>query len=690
MKTIKSILSVALLIITINKTTAQSQRANDSLLSIVNNMNAHDTMKVKSLNVLALNHYLVSDMGKAKRYLTQSLVISEKINYTRGKSVANTILSNVEMYNNNYDNVLECSFRALQFYKQINDTTSQNFINNLNSIATVYSQSGTFDKSLQYYIRALRICDHIKNKNLIIIFNNNIANLYKNKLEYDKAITYYENVLKQSDRKEDTLGIYPNVFFGFGDIYFSKNYYNKSLSYYKRAFNIGQFIKDSSYMCSANIGIANVYKAQNKFDTAIKYLNSSLLYNDNERNANGYLSLGEIYMAQKKYKLAQLNLNKSLSLSKLINFKNIICSNYKNLYQLDSCIKNYFGSMQNHKLYIAYRDSIYNNMEGERKIVSTELNYKFDKEKAYMEFQQEEKDTRNNMIITGVVILLLFLTIICFIIYKSYSQKNKAHKIITHQKHLVDEKQKEILDNITYAKRIQSSLMPSNDYINRYTKENFVFYKPKDIVSGDFYWATDYNGEFYLVAADCTGHGVSGSMMSMLNMSALNETVNHRKITDTGEILNKVRKEIIKSLNPNGNEGVNDGMDCVLCKFDFRYKTLQYSAANNSFYIIRNNKIITCKADKMPVGLGIKTDSFTTNTVQLQENDIVYMFTDGFPDQFGGEKNKKFNYKRFEELLLSVCDRPMEEQKKAISVTFDYWKGHYEQTDDVLVIGVKI
>ncbi len=694
MEKIKFLLSVILLITLNQKVSSQNI---DSLLSVVDNKSINDTIKVKALNQIGLSYYLKSDMAKSKSYLTQSLIMAEKITYKRGIAIVNTLFSSISIYNNDNSSTLKYSYRALEIYREINDTTCQNFISNLNNIATVYKQSGEYNKSLENYFRALKISEKTKNNGLIIIFNNNIASLYKNKSEYDKAITYYTTALNLTNKGEDTLSNYPNIFFGFGDIYFAKKDLDKSLCYYQRCLNLGIFIEDSSYMCSANIGIANVYKAKQKYDTAITYLNKSLLFKDDERNANAYSSLGEIYMAQKKYNLSYENFNKSLSISKSIRFQDIVCANYKHLYQLDSCTNNCTGAIENHKLYIAYRDSIYN-LESERKMVATELNYNFDKEKSYLKFQQDEKNkitelnnNRKNLIITGVIILLVLLIIFSVFIYKSYLGKNKAHKLISYQKHLVDEKQKEILDNITYAKRIQSSIMPTEEYITKYAKENFVMYKPKDIVSGDFYWATELNGKFYLATADCTGHGVSGSMMSMLNISCLNETVNHRKIVNTGDILNEVRKEIINSLNPKGNEGVNDGMDCVLCAFDFENKTLQYSGANNSFYIIRNNEIIFCKGDKMPVGLGIKQDSFMTNFIpQLESGDVVYTFTDGYADQFGGEKNKKFNYKRFEELLLSVSDKPMEEQKKAIEMAFNNWKGTTEQTDDVLVIGVKI
>lgn len=693
MKTIKSILSVILLIVVNQKIVSQN---NDSLLSVVNNISVHDTNKVRTLNQLGLNFYLQADLKKSEYYLTQALTKAEKISYKRGIAVSNALLGSLSISRNDNSSTLKHSFRSIEMYKEINDTTCLNYISQLNVIATTYKQLGVYSRSLEYYLRALKICEAINKNNLIVLLNSNIASLYKSKSDYDKAINYYTISLNMTNKNEDTLGVYPNIYFGFGDIYYAKKDLIKSLLYYKRFLNIGTFIEDSSYMCSANIGIANIYKSQNKFDTSIKYLNQSLLFKDDERNATAYLSLGEIYMAQKKYNLARNNFNKSLSISKEIRFQDIICNNYKHLYQLDSCSNDCNSAMKNHKLYIAYRDSIYN-LESERKMVSAELNYNFDKEKSFIKFQQQERDkitelnnNRKNLIITGVIILLILLIIFSVFIYKSYLGKNKAHKLISYQKHLVDEKQKEILDNINYAKRIQSSIIPTDDYITKYAKENFVFYKPKDVVSGDFYWATDVNGKFYLVTADCTGHGVSGSMMSMLNMSSLNEVLNHRNIVNTGDVLNEVRKEIIKSLNPKGNEGVNDGMDCVICAFDFNNKTLQYSGANNSFYIIRNNEIIVCKADKMPVGLGVKTDSFNTNEIQLQSGDMVYTFTDGYADQFGGERNKKFMYKRLEELLLSISHLSMNEQKNALDKSFNSWQGTTEQTDDVLVIGVKI
>jgi serine phosphatase RsbU (regulator of sigma subunit) len=229
-------------------------------------------------------------------------------------------------------------------------------------------------------------------------------------------------------------------------------------------------------------------------------------------------------------------------------------------------------------------------------------------------------------------------------------------------------------------------------------KNFFILYKPKDIVSGDFYYAQAHKGTqaknemFYLGTADCTGHGVPGAFMSMLGVSALNEAIIEKNIAMPHEILNDVRHSIIASLNPEGSdEESKDGMDCVLCAYDFENKLLYLAAANNPLWIVRGGEVIEYKPDKMPVGkYNDDLKSFTLQTVQLQKGDIVYTFTDGYADQFGGPKGKKFKYKQLEEKLLEVHKLPMEEQKSKLADIFENWKGNMEQVDDVLIIGIRI
>ena len=226
----------------------------------------------------------------------------------------------------------------------------------------------------------------------------------------------------------------------------------------------------------------------------------------------------------------------------------------------------------------------------------------------------------------------------------------------------------------------------------------FILYKPKDIVSGDFYYALSYKSAeskkeiFYICAADCTGHGVPGAFMSMLGVSSLNEAILEKNISNPNEILNDIRSTIITSLNPEGSdEEAKDGMDCVLCAYDFEEKILHYAAANNPLWVIRNGELEEYKADKMPVGkYGDANKSFSHQNLNLQEGDVIYIFTDGYADQFGGPKGKKFKYKQLEEKLMEVHQKPLFEQKNILAKVFDEWKGNMEQVDDVLVIGMRI
>jgi serine phosphatase RsbU (regulator of sigma subunit) len=279
---------------------------------------------------------------------------------------------------------------------------------------------------------------------------------------------------------------------------------------------------------------------------------------------------------------------------------------------------------------------------------------------------------------------------------KLWAQSVSIHKEkerINELKTEIEHKHQEILDSVNYAKRIQRALLASKKMLGERLPEHFVLFMPKDIVSGDFYWASELsNNQFSLIAADSTGHGVPGAIMSILNISCLSEAINAEKLVLPNQILDYTRQRIMEHMaNDGSEEGGKDGMDAVICNFDFNTNILQFAAANNPLWLIRNNELIEFKPDKMPVGKAMgDIKPFTLQEISLQKNDLVIMLTDGFADQFGGEKGKKFMYKPLKELLISINNASLDDIKTELKNTFDKWKSSAEQVDDVLLIGVRV
>jgi PAS domain S-box-containing protein len=281
-----------------------------------------------------------------------------------------------------------------------------------------------------------------------------------------------------------------------------------------------------------------------------------------------------------------------------------------------------------------------------------------------------------------------------------FDENDKLKKIIIidsditeskRQQRIIEQKHQEITDSINYAERIQRTFLATTELLNQNFKDYFVFFQPKDVVSGDFYWASKLsNGNFAFATADSTGHGVPGAIMSLLNITSLEKAIEHH--LNPADILNHTRKTIIERLKRDGSqEGGKDGMDCSLISFDFKNKQIHIANANNPVWIVRGKEMIEIKPDKMPVGKHDKdSQPFTLKTVDVFQGDVVYALTDGFPDQFGGEKGKKFMIKNLKTLLLNNAHLPMQEQQKLLATTFKNWVGDYEQVDDVAVVGVRI
>ncbi len=294
---------------------------------------------------------------------------------------------------------------------------------------------------------------------------------------------------------------------------------------------------------------------------------------------------------------------------------------------------------------------------------------------------------------------ILLLTLI---IVRSHSlQRNQKQLLqvqnveILEQKELIESKNQEILDSINYAKRIQTAILPPDQLVKSYLKESFILYLPKDIVAGDFYWMERIDDTLFFAAADCTGHGIPGAMVSVMCHNALNRCVRELNLKEPAEILNRSREMVIDEFSQSDTE-VHDGMDISLCALDVNTNTLSWAGANNPLWIIsaeeikEKNNLLAYKGDKQPVGNYHAMKPFTNHEIQLSKGDLLYLFSDGLQDQFGGPDNKKFKVGQLKRLVLRICDQPMSEQKKVLENEFNQWMGDQEQIDDVCMIGVKI
>ncbi len=286
----------------------------------------------------------------------------------------------------------------------------------------------------------------------------------------------------------------------------------------------------------------------------------------------------------------------------------------------------------------------------------------------------------------------VLISIIAILLFTGFLVTRKKNTILASQKKEIEEKNAAITDSIIYAEKIQSAVLPPPDFMKDSFDDYFILLKPRDIVSGDFYWGMKKDGISIITAADCTGHGVPGAFMSMLGMAFLNEIVNNTDNLSTNIILNELRKNVKSALRQTGQEGeTKDGMDIAICTVDYRSNTLQFSGAFNPLFYVKDKELLLVKGDRMPIGIHqTKEAPFTRHVIDINKGDTFYIFSDGYVDQFGGPEGKKIKLKRFQEIILENYKKPMEEQKQILDKIFIDWQGDQEQIDDVLVIGVRI
>jgi tetratricopeptide (TPR) repeat protein len=686
-------------------------------------------------------YLLQADNPHALLYYRKALMINEELKNKKEIATCLRVIGGVYISQANYPLALNYSLKALKINEEIKN--KEGIANCYSNIGNVYLFQADYPMSLNYYLKALKLYETLKNQEKITTCLTNIGTIYLYQSDQLKALDYYLKALKISEnngfKKLQTKNLV-NI----GIIYHQQKDYSNALGYYFKAQKMMEELGDKSGIASnlSNIGLCLSY--QDNYPTALNYYFKALKMTeelgDKNKIAICLANISDLYSLTGKFKEAEPYLKRAIAIEDSIGGIDYLMQFEVLLSELYETTGRHKEALIQYKKAIALKDTIFS-QENKKELVRKEMNFEFDKKEAITKAENEkqnaiaeEKNRMQKIVIWSVTGGFLLVLVFAGLIFRSLRvtrkqkniielQKNEVSRqkdiadelrlISEKQKHIVEEKQKEIVDSITYAKRIQTALLTSEEYIdNNLQAEHFILFKPKDIVSGDFYWALSIpflpgwdmgtnkvkwpegqkgKDTFYMITADCTGHGVPGAFMSMLNISYLNENIIERNIRLPHDILNAQRNEIIQVLNPlESSEECKDGMDCILCVYDFDKMLLHFAAANNPLWLVRNFELIEYKADKMPVGkYHDDSGQFTLQTIELQKGDIIYTSTDGFADQFGAN-GKKLMKKKFKEELLKIHEQPMSQQKIHLDLFFENWRGNTEQVDDVCVIGVRI
>ncbi len=574
-----------------------------------------------------------------------------------------------------------------------------------NNIGFVYENHGDVERGMEFYFKSLKLREEVKDDRGIGESYNNIAYMYNAQGDQEKALETFVLALKYFEKAKNDQGvgiIYNNL----GDIYKQKGNYPEALSVLQKSIAIKTGLSDHKGLSTVYVNVGDIYERQKLFDSAKKYYNSALVeaqLAENKSKTSGALqNLASVFLRTGDVSKAFEYGKQALSLSIEVGFPEKIRDSYSILSEIYAAKNDFKNAYESYKSFKEMSDSILSD-NTKQDAIKQQMKYSFDKreievkkEKEQSEFEHQIEVKRQNQIIYTSVGVLLLVIIFSGFLYNRFRVTKKQKAIIEEQKHeveeqkeLVDEKNKEITDSINYAKRIQQAILPPERIFQNTLNNSFVLFKPKDIVAGDFYWMEIVGDWIIFSAADCTGHGVPGAMVSVVCHNALNRSVREFGLTEPGKILDKTRELVIETFEKSDHE-VRDGMDISLCAYNKKTKVMNWSGANNPLWIARKREWIEVKPDKQPIGKYENSKPFTTNKMQMEEGDVFYIFTDGYADQFGGPKGKKFKYKPFQELLMENSALALDVQKQKLDVAFESWKGNLEQVDDVCVIGVRI
>jgi serine phosphatase RsbU (regulator of sigma subunit) len=620
----------------------------------------------------------------------------------------------------------------------------------LRAIARTFHMKEDLESAVYYYNQALRLFQQLPDKpELQADILRDLGRTYYENAQYDSAMNYYmdaKDIYEKHNLQTEGHGV---IFHYIGSVFKRQGNMDKACEYYQMQIDFGtknnmpKIVAEGMYLSTLCLGtdeemlrndlkvlaiyqelgeermsammyhnVALGYQSMDMLDSAYYYFNLSIAY-ERKTGAKSSLALGlsnlaTLLLEMKKFGEAKSLLIEAESLAnqtqvkKFLQLSMIYEAYYKMYYEqgnykdaVDYLLLKYTyadsAMDQEHQDAIQEMEIAYQTEKNEAEIAKLELSNKqeqYDRELAEAESARQAANTKI-FLIGGLLMMILMI----FAVFK-WRESKKQQAIISEQKYkveqqkdLIEEKNKDITDSMIYASSIQQAIITSEEYISNMFRDFFVYYKPRDIVSGDFYWAHQTaDGKKLIAVGDCTGHGVPGAMMSMLGSAFLNEIVIEGKEIEPGKILDKMRSQIKNSM---GKKGSKDGMDMAFCSIEGN--ELKFAGANLPIYIVRNDEFIEVKGDKQPVGYQPWPETpFITHEVELKSEDKIYLFSDGYADQFGGPKGKKYKYKTFKDKLAVIAGMTFEEQRLLIDSEFETWKGDLEQLDDVCVLGIRI
>ncbi|ELR72411.1 serine/threonine kinase [Fulvivirga imtechensis AK7] len=606
--------------------------------------------------------------------------------------------------NNDPAKALEYTRNALELAGEIGDQSGM--ASSYNNIGVLHKNKGDLDGALEHYFKALQIQEKNKFTDAIAYTYSNIGTVYSLKGEYSKAL---ENFNKANDQFVSightlrAIGTTNNI----GNVYEAQGQYDEALKYYLRSLELYEELEDNSQAFVPFNNIGNIFFSKGKYDAAMAYYESALdlerINNDLNGQANALHNIGTIHKVRGSFQAALDRFNEAVSLVQETDNKRLLAIIYQSIAETYFSMGDTFMAYSFLRLNNLAKDSLYN-QESSRRIAELENAYELEKKEneiraLKMEAQLQSLRIKNDNIImlAGVIISLLGggLTLVTLKRYKQIRRNKylleRQNVALEQQKLIIQDKNQSITESIDYAKSVQRSLLQFQVTPEKLSR-SFVYFKPKDIVSGDFFWYAEKDDFDIVAAVDCTGHGVAGAFMTVIGISSLEQIINREKIYEPAQILERLNTEVRNVLKLRANSGTDHGMDVALCKVDFKKEEVIFAGANRPLYYFRQGVFDEVKGTKRTIGeeLFATGTAFEEHHIPFGAADTFYLTSDGFADQFGGEKGKKYMVARLKQLLKEIQSLSIQEQKQTLSQTIVKWQGNEEQTDDILVIGFKL